>query len=356
VNTNEKKVFDYTTKTKRDSVLKQMNELTSLTNIKAIDFFDKSDKEIYVKGTLTIKQEDGVVDIKSTTQDKKNNSITSVSQKKKKNKNTETKTALNNSDDIINTVPVIITPTKKFKSPPLPISATPVVSMSSGNRNDNLQLKIAARSSSAIIYRFISGGAFDVITFDVTSTDSGESIWTHSTSAWEDCFLLDTTDTISVSLQKGNDFLHLFRKVQHRGTEGGENAVKTHTTKNGKIIQKWILYRLIDNEMTDDDIKQSLLQWVDFVEEPKVREMYHAYATERNAHSAFAQSINKSNGGYWNTLKACATYAKITQKSFLSQVFMDKDIFNIVNQIDNTENVEENTWSDELKLFARGVI
>ena len=71
VNTYEKKVFDYTTKTKRDSVLKQMNELTSLTNIKAIDFFDKSDKEIYVKGTLTIKQEDGVVDIKSTTQDKK---------------------------------------------------------------------------------------------------------------------------------------------------------------------------------------------------------------------------------------------------------------------------------------------
>jgi hypothetical protein len=347
INTNLQSIKIYKTKKERNIVFKHLKDLVSIDTLEIRDFYKNEDIEKYKKKNFNT-----AIVIKPT-------DITTPPNKEEKKENeqcNENNNKNNNDEDASHKDPGTVIVKKVFKSPPMTVSTmsatlSPVKELG----NDDLKIRVASRSVQSKIYRFVSGEEFDVITFDVLTTKrEPETIWTHNPTAWEQTFSLDLEDKKSNLIRNEEDFMHLFQKTEHRLSPGGSNTIYTHTTSNGKVIQKWILYRLIDSIMTDDDIKKEFLIFNKLSSEDIIRRMYSQFASEYNSFDSFNQQINPSNGSYWNVIQAVTLYTSILHKSYLAEVFMDNRINDIVNKVFGTTDVTDNLFTPEMIKFARG--
>jgi len=325
--------------------------------IKTFDNFTKLEDFIFKerKNTSTSEQEDTKIHATPTMQNTNNTSNVSPSPIRNLTSNmTPTLFAIDSTS-------TSSTPTL-FATSTTPVS-TLAVPTSLNNQSNYmtrlLEQQVNSQNNQLVIYLFeykklksmVHKPKFKVLAFDFIEKRTGTTVWNHKPNLWEMLFEIDKITGQSQGGQYVNSFYHGFKSCPQRDNPL-TNETKQRTTRNNKIVQFWLLYQLATVDMTDDEIKSSVMLLSSMAEDRQIQERYYTLIKNQGFTGELIKQTEPGEGNYWKKLQNAAKHNVVfVKQNTLSSIFKDEEIKIIIEKTFGI-NMPPHLWPEEIKNFA----
>jgi len=192
---------------------------------------------------------------------------------------------------------------------------------------------------------------FKVLALDFIEKRTGTTVWNHKPNLWEMMFEIDKITEKSQGGQYVDSFFHGFKSCPQRDNPL-TNETKQRTTRNNKIVQFWLLYQLVNIDMTDDEIKNSIMLLSSMAEDPQIKERYYTLIKNQGFTGELIKQTEPGEGNYWKKLYNAAKHNLILVKhNTLSSIFKDEEIKVIVEKMFGVK-MPPHLWPQEIKNFS----
>jgi hypothetical protein len=190
--------------------------------------------------------------------------------------------------------------------------------------------------------------------------DGAEQYWSHKPQMWMHAvatekevpiFAAPATLTIHKAMNRCN-------AAPIRGVPCGPSTILTIKTKrSGKVIDQYLLYGLVKNTKSNEEVAKNLKNFSDqcgkhFV----IREAYHKCVALRMQNNYISDDTKPDGGKYWIKFATAANNINVREMKYLSEVFLDQDITNITNLAYGTKGLAPSMWKPEIRNAAFGPV
>jgi len=146
-------------------------------------------------------------------------------------------------------------------------------------------------------------------------------------------------------------FFHDFKAFPHRDS-AFNNEIKQRTTKNGKTIQSWMMYKFVDINLTPDGIKEEMKKIGMMADDEEIQDRYYHLIKGQGFTGELVDQTKKGSGNYYAKLKGAALHnVKTVAHNCLIDIFREDEIKEIIRKMFN-ENKPLHLWPDEVRFFA----
>jgi len=323
------------------------NEYVQFENLEAAEKASLYMKESQIKCIKTFNTEEELKEFV-----KKEKEITSIDDDDKKLPATPSSTIMGNKNTTQNVTPSPIA----LKNP---VESVSPAAVQTSIMTQLLERTANSKNNQLVIHTFQykkpTSSSFkpscQPIAVDFVEFRTGVPIWNHKPNLWE---MLFSVDKISPKEQMGqyiDSFFHEFKACAQRDNPLS-NEIKQRTTKNQKIVQYWLLYRLVPIEMSDEDIKNNIMQFAKLAEDAEIQNRYHTLISNQGFVGDLVKQTEPTNGNYWKKLQNASKYnVKMIKQNNLSSLFKDEEIKIIVEQMFQI-SMPSHLWPQEIKNFA----
>lgn len=239
------------------------------------------------------------------------------------------------------------------EKPKLAYSSSNAAAMSDNMRRfaDGLR---GQNSRLEVFHMVLDGSAWDVWGFNLKHYD--DFYWAWKPNILEKAMitegrirLFEAEDTFL------DDMLHNIRAAPIRETPRGPNVAAAYVYKQGKKIDREILFGLIPSPSSEESVKQIVKEILNHFDNPKVCRAY-GVALENSINSANMIADAGESGGLWEKLQAAGRNMTYKRLGSLNEVFLDVKIEEIIRQMYHLTGGEgPSMWPSKLNNLAFGI-
>jgi hypothetical protein len=151
-----------------------------------------------------------------------------------------------------------------------------------------------------------------------------------------------------------DDILHNIRAAAVRETPCGENIAAAYVYKQGKRIDREMLFGLLPSPSSEEIVKNITMDVFNHFTNPKIQSAY-GVALENTINSTNMVADVKVNGPLWEKLKAAAKNISFKKLSSLNEVFLDVKIEEIIRlSYGMTGGEAPSMWGEDIVKLAFG--
>jgi hypothetical protein len=209
--------------------------------------------------------------------------------------------------------------------------------------------------TSIVIYRWrLPGSKYHVYAYKLM--DGQEQYWSHKPHMW----MLAVQTEKDAPIFAPPETLTLHKAMNRNNAAGiravpcGDSTIQTvKTKKTGKIIEQYCFYGFVHESKTNDDIRELIKSFVRHCSRNEIRTAYFLTLKER-MQSSYISEDTKATGKYWIKLASGANNMVISERKYLSEVFLDADIETIINLAYKTPGESPSNWPAYVRTAAFG--
>jgi len=222
-----------------------------------------------------------------------------------------------------------------------------------------LQQQAMSRSCQVVVYFFpfhANPGSpivpkQNVIAFDFLELKQNSTVWNHKPQQWQFLFEYDRDQPEEAGGQYIDKFFHNFKACPQRDSHLN-NDIKQRTTRNGKIVQSWLLYKMVDVTMTSEMVVAELQKLALMAGDIEIQDRYHALIEALGFTGDLVDQTIKETGTYWNKLRnAVKTNIKTVSQNSLINIFRDDEIKEILQKMFEVRPVPH-LWPEHIQQYA----
>jgi hypothetical protein len=183
-----------------------------------------------------------------------------------------------------------------------------------------------------------------------------EQYWSHKPTMW--MLAAEAEKVASIFSEHENMTLHQAMNrcsaAGIRAIPNGDNTILQFKTKrSGKLIDQYLLYGLVHESKSNEDIGLLIKRFVGYCQRPEVRHAYYITVKEKMQSPPISEDTDQG-GKYWAKLTAGSRNIVYREKQHLSEVFLDDDIKDIVHLAYETTYAAVQFWPPDVRDFAFG--
>jgi hypothetical protein len=228
---------------------------------------------------------------------------------------------------------------------------------SEGISNSLKRFEEGLRSSNSkleVFHMVLTGASWDVWGFNFKQYD--DYYWSWKPNVLEKAILAerrlplfdDQGTTMDAMLQN-------LRAAPIREVPRGADTPATFSFKNGKKIDREILFALLPHPSTEESVKAAVKDVFKQFENPQIRKAYHL-SMQNTVRSTNMISDVQANGPLWDKLKAAADNMVYTKLYSLNEIFLDIKIEEIIRVcFGMTGGESPSMWGSSVAKLAFGV-
>jgi hypothetical protein len=185
-----------------------------------------------------------------------------------------------------------------------------------------------------------------------------ELYWAHKPEIWmltceteklSPGFVFDPDENMTV--HKAMNYCHA---AGIRAIPGGDNVIQQIKTRKGQMVSQFLLWGLVHRDKTNGELGDIIKNFVQLCENRRVRQAYYTTVQIKMRNAAVDADVEPETGNYWLKLATGARNIRVEEKNYLSEVFLNQDITEIVKLAYNNEGHPPPTWPPHIRIAAFG--
>lgn len=215
-----------------------------------------------------------------------------------------------------------------------------------GLRGQNTKLEI--------FHMVLEGSAWDVWGFNLKHND--DFYWAWKPNILEKAIITEQTFRVFEEENTTMDeLLQNIRAAPMRESPRGPNVAAAYVYKQGKKIDREILFGILPSPSTEESVKLAATEILKHFENPKIRQAY-ACALETTINSANMVADVGEAGSLWEKLSAAGRNIVYKQLGSLNEIFLDVKIEEIIRvSYGLTGGEGPSMWNSKLNKLAFGI-